>query len=117
MVGAVGIELVGQSLSLAESTALTPLHTSKSPLGERILATSWPRIFFPSREYCLPFDCSETRVSRTRRTNPLGTRERGKSHRRESQGDKSQRRRRYAAGKPHVSSISADFRTAHRIKK
>jgi hypothetical protein len=29
MVGAVGIELVGRSLSLAESTALTPLHPSK----------------------------------------------------------------------------------------
>jgi hypothetical protein len=46
MVGAVGIELVGQSLSLAESTALTPLHPSKTLLELRILATSWPRIFF-----------------------------------------------------------------------
>ena len=44
LVGAVGIELVGQSLSLAESTALTPLHPSKTPLEHRILATSWPRI-------------------------------------------------------------------------
>jgi len=47
LVGAVGIELVGQSLSLAESTALTPLHPSKTPLGHRILATSWPRILLP----------------------------------------------------------------------
>jgi len=44
LVGAVGIELVGQSLSLAESTALTPLHPSKTLLGRRILATSWPQI-------------------------------------------------------------------------
>ena len=47
---AVGIELVGQSLSLAESTALTPLHSSKTLLEPRILATSWPRIFFHARK-------------------------------------------------------------------
>jgi hypothetical protein len=46
LVGAVGIELVGQSLSLAESTALTPLHLSKTLPEHRILDTSWPRIFF-----------------------------------------------------------------------
>jgi hypothetical protein len=40
---AVGIELVRQSLSLAESTALTPLHPSNSPLKAPILDTSWPR--------------------------------------------------------------------------
>jgi len=43
LVGAVAIELVGQSLSLAESTALTPLQPSKTPLEQRILATSWPQ--------------------------------------------------------------------------
>ena len=49
LVGAVGIELVGQSLSLAESTALTPLQPSKTPLGRRILAKSWPRKFLTGR--------------------------------------------------------------------
>jgi len=43
LVGAVGIELVGQSLSLAESTALTPLQPSKTALKHHILDTSWPR--------------------------------------------------------------------------
>jgi hypothetical protein len=41
LVGAVGIEVVGQSPSLA-----APFHTSKILLEHRILATSWPRILF-----------------------------------------------------------------------
>jgi hypothetical protein len=39
LVGAVGIELVGHLLSLAESTALTPLQLSNSPPKPLILDT------------------------------------------------------------------------------
>ena len=44
LVGAVGLELVGQPLSLADSTALAPLHPSKTLLMYPVLDTSWPRV-------------------------------------------------------------------------
>jgi hypothetical protein len=68
LVGAVGIELVGQSVSLAESTALAPLQPSKSPLEHRILATSWPRIFLAVRGIAFVFNFSETFFSWSGRT-------------------------------------------------
>jgi len=72
LVGAVGIELVGQSLSLAESAALTPLHPSKTLLEHRILATSWPRIFLSRSGPLPPPDCFETTKANQVELTPQG---------------------------------------------
>jgi hypothetical protein len=58
---AVGIELVAQSLSLAESTALTLLHPSNTPLEPPILDTSWPRNKMLRRRSILSTESTEIR--------------------------------------------------------
>jgi hypothetical protein len=49
LVGAVGIEHLGQTLSLADSAALTPPTPANSRLNRRFLDPSWTQLISEER--------------------------------------------------------------------